>query len=189
MNLRTWLRKQLFKPAKSIERGEKGEQILRTGFIPAGRSLSLRILHQGTVAVGMLWAAAARRQIVAKFQPDLVVGTVPALPTVVVARLVSEFLKVPYAIDLRDAWPDLLRDWEKWNEEVGTPSIRERLLSKGPAQALVFFVEKVVESCLNRADGLVLTSSYLAQEMEKDRRQAGLRKIPIEVVRLSLIHI
>lgn len=36
----------------------------------------------------------------------------------------------------------------KWNEEVGTPSIRESLLSKGPAQALVFFVEKVVESCL-----------------------------------------
>lgn len=183
VNLRTWLRKQLFKPAKSIECGEKGEQILRTGFVPAGRSLSLRILHQGTVALGMLWAAAARRQIVAEFQPDLVVGTVPALPTVVVARLVAEFLKVPYAIDLRDAWPDLLRDWEKWNEEVGTPSIRERLLSKGPAQALVFFVEKVVESCLNRADGLVLTSSYLAQEMEKDRRQAGLRKIPIEVVR------
>lgn len=36
----------------------------------------------------------------------------------------------------------------KRNEEVGTPSIRESLLSKDPAQALVFFVEKVVESCL-----------------------------------------
>ena len=95
VNLRTWLRKQLFKPAKFIEYGEKGEQILRTGFVPAGRSLSLRILHQGTVALGMLWAAAARRQIVAEFQPDLVVGTVPALPTVVAARLVSGFLKVP----------------------------------------------------------------------------------------------
>ena len=126
MNLRTWLRKQLFKPAKSIECGEKGEQILRTGFVPAGRSLSLRIQHQGTVALGMLWAAAARRKIVAEFQPDLVVGTVPALPTVVVARLVSGFLKVPYAIDLRDAWPDLLRDWES-----GTKKLERHLNEEG----------------------------------------------------------
>lgn len=49
----------------------------------------------------------------------------------------------------------------KWNEEVGTPSIRERLRSKGPAQALVFFVEKVVESCL-KSTGSTLGTGYEA---------------------------
>lgn len=49
----------------------------------------------------------------------------------------------------------------KWNEEVGTPSKRGRLLSKGPAQALVFFVEKVVESCL-KSTGSTLGTGYEA---------------------------
>ena len=74
----------------------------------------------------MLWATAARRKIVAESQPDVVVETVPALPTVVVARLVSGFLKVPYVIDLRDAWPDLLRDWES-----GTKKLERHLNEKG----------------------------------------------------------
>lgn len=183
VSFRTWHRKKLFKPARSLEFGENGEKILRTGFVPAGRSLTLRILNQATVAWGMLWAAIARRNLLKEFDAEIVVGTVPALPTAIVTRLIASLVGRPYVIDLRDAWPDLLRDWERWNEDVGKPSFREKLLSKGPAQLLIAFVEMTVGDALKRADGLILTSSFLAAEIGENRRKSGYEEIPIGVVR------
>lgn len=48
--------------------------------------------------------------------PDVVVATVPALPTLVVGYTISKIRGVPFVVDLRDAWPDLLRESQvlKW---------------------------------------------------------------------------
>ncbi|MEU3330835.1 glycosyltransferase family 4 protein [Glutamicibacter creatinolyticus] len=43
-------------------------------------------------------------------KPDVVIATVPAIPTLVVGFLVSRLRRVPFVLDLRDAWPDLLKD-------------------------------------------------------------------------------
>lgn len=43
-------------------------------------------------------------------RPDVIIATVPALPTLVVGFLVSRLRRVPFVLDLRDAWPDLLKD-------------------------------------------------------------------------------
>ncbi|PQZ83529.1 glycosyltransferase family 4 protein [Arthrobacter sp. MYb222] len=42
--------------------------------------------------------------------PDIVVATVPALPTMVVGYVVAKIYRVPFVVDLRDAWPDLLSE-------------------------------------------------------------------------------
>ena len=183
VTFRTWRRQRLFKPAERVEFGESGEKILRSGFVPAGRSLTLRILNQATVALGMVWAAVSRKQLLREFDPEIVIGTVPALPTAVVTRMIASLLGKPYIIDLRDAWPDLLRDWERWNEDVGEPSLREKFLSKGPAQVLILLVEIVVNFCLEKADGLILTSSLLASELQEGRKKLGYPEIPIGVIR------
>ena len=43
-------------------------------------------------------------------RPDVIIATVPALPTLVIGFLASRIRRVPLVIDLRDAWPDLLRE-------------------------------------------------------------------------------
>ena len=42
--------------------------------------------------------------------PQVIIATVPAIPTLAVGYLVSKIRRVPLVVDLRDAWPDLLQD-------------------------------------------------------------------------------
>ncbi|WP_054820572.1 glycosyltransferase family 4 protein [Arthrobacter sp. JCM 19049] len=43
-------------------------------------------------------------------RPQIVIATVPAIPTLAVGYLVSRMRRTPFVVDLRDAWPDLLQD-------------------------------------------------------------------------------
>lgn len=152
---------------KEPESGRSGELIYRTAFLPAGKSLSQRILNQATVALGALWEVIRKPMWLRKFEPDLVIGTVPALPTALVAYLASRVLRVPYVIDLRDAWPDLLTESEDWNRATGKKSVRERLLTKGPFQVLRYLTRVSVNHSLRKADAILVTSSYLANDLRK----------------------
>ncbi|MGV0353211.1 glycosyltransferase family 4 protein [Corynebacterium confusum] len=141
--------------------------ILRTPFLPVGRSLTQRALNQGALALGMLLAAGYMRKKLRDV--DLVIGTVPALPTAAVAAGVSRILGVPYAIDLRDAWPDLLSEWTTWNKGAGERSWREWILSKGPAQVVVLVVRVIMDFVLRRADGILTTSEWLLNDLVNTR--------------------
>ena len=149
------------------EAGPSGELIYRTAFLPAGRSLSLRILNQATVAFGALWEIIRQPKWLRKFDTDLVIGTVPALPTSIVALIASRVLRVPFVIDLRDAWPDLLTESEGWNRATGKRSVRERLLTKGPFQVLRYLTKASVNLALRKADAILVTSSYLADDLRQ----------------------
>ncbi|RWZ83802.1 glycosyltransferase family 4 protein [Glutamicibacter sp. HZAU] len=43
-------------------------------------------------------------------KPDLLLVTVPALPTLVAAYIVSKLRKLPLVVELRDAWPELIEE-------------------------------------------------------------------------------
>lgn len=43
-------------------------------------------------------------------KPDLVIATVPALPTLVAGYIVSKIRRVPFVVEMRDAWPELLEE-------------------------------------------------------------------------------
>ncbi|PRB72731.1 glycosyltransferase family 4 protein [Arthrobacter sp. MYb213] len=81
-------------------------------------------------------------------RPDVVIATVPALPTLVVGFIVSKIRGVPFVVDLRDAWPDLLRESQvlKW-----------RWLEPMVSHALAYFVR--------RSDLLVTVTRGLAVKM------------------------
>lgn len=163
------------------ERGLSGELIHRTPFLPAGRSLSQRILNQATVALGALWEIIRQPKWLRKFNPDLVIGTVPALPTALVALIASWVLRVPFVIDLRDAWPDLLTESEDWNRATGKKSVRERLLTKGPFQVLRYLTRVGVNLSLRKADAILVTSSFLADDL-RQRPELESRGVPPQVV-------
>ena len=81
-------------------------------------------------------------------RPDVVIATVPALPTLVIGYLVSRVRRSPFVVDLRDAWPDLLREskvlrWA-WVEPV---------------------VSRMLAVLVNRSDLLVTVTKGLATRM------------------------
>lgn len=162
ISFREWLIRDSFVGARREVDGGSGERILRTGFFPTGSTLTRRIFNQASVAVSMLVMQFSHRKQIREWAPDLVIGTVPALPTSVVTLLAARYIGVPYIVDLRDAWPELLREKDDWNSATGKRSVREIVLSKGPFQVLTAITEWAMNKALYFADGIVTTSEDLA---------------------------
>lgn len=101
-----------------------------------------KVLKHGVDAVLSLPAALKSPR------PDVVIATVPALPTLIVGYAVSKIRGVPFVVDLRDAWPDLLRESQvlKW-----------RWLEPMVSHALAYLVK--------RSDLLVTVTRGLAVKM------------------------
>lgn len=162
-----WWKNASYKTQTESNQEGLSYSIVRTGFIPAGKSLTHRILNQAAVAVASVLAVLRRSGELRYFNPDLVIGTVPALPTAVVTFIASKRFRVPYLVDLRDAWPDLIQDSDRWNKSLGAPSLRERILSKGPLQFLGMVTTIAINFSLKRAAAIIVTSSRLGEELRK----------------------
>lgn len=158
--------------ASTSEQGPSGETIVRSGFLPAGRSLTGRIANQAGVAVGMC-ATSLRLLACRRTSVDVVIATVPALPTAVLARLVAGVARVPYIIDLRDAWPDLLREGRRWNAGVARPSVRERLFRLGPFQLMAAVVKRNINGALRNAASVMTTSANLSEDLRTREEIVG----------------
>lgn len=163
------------------EQGESGEKIVRSGYYPSGSSLTSRALNQAAVAASMLLIGALKRGALRGYSPDLIIGTVPALPVSATTALLSRRWGVPYIIDLRDAWPELLHESKDWNAATGERSLRERVLSRGPLQIVIGATEKVMDQALAHAHGIITTSSYLGEQLKQKYAQTPDK--PIRTVR------
>lgn len=87
------------------DRGPAGERLARTL-----RLDGLSSSRNGRFAGHVLHAFAAIPRGLALPRPDVVVITVPALPTVITGWVVSRLRRVPLIVEMRDAWPDLARE-------------------------------------------------------------------------------
>lgn len=61
-------------------------------------------------------------------RPDILIATVPALPTLIAGYLISKIRRVPLVVEMRDAWPELLVEsgvirW-KFAERICVKAIR-----------------------------------------------------------------
>ena len=167
---------ELFQPRDLInEHGPNGERIFRTRGFRTSSSLTARVANQAFVAADSLVLACAviRR---AEQKPDILIATVPALPSAFVVFALSRFFKLPYVIDLRDAWPELLAFSNSWNDAVGSRSIRERVLRLGPLQLMSFVTSRLVNRTLVKADGVIFTSEMHRQYFLK--KYAGIQRVP-----------
>ncbi|UTM48814.1 glycosyltransferase family 4 protein [Glutamicibacter mysorens] len=84
-------------------------------------------------------------------KPDVIVATVPAIPTLIVGFVASRLRRVPLVVDLRDAWPDLLSESQvikfRWVEPV---------------------ISKLISFIVNRSDMLVTVTQGLAFKMHRN---------------------
>ncbi|MCH8559442.1 glycosyltransferase family 4 protein [Nesterenkonia sp. DZ6] len=84
--------------------GPTGERLHRTPYILLQNSRAGRFASDLASAVLMVPRALGAPK------PDLVIATVPALPTICAGWLVSRCRRVPLVVDMRDAWPELARE-------------------------------------------------------------------------------
>ena len=164
---KTWFAQRGFSAAFREELGLNGEIVYRSGYFPSGTSLGRRILNQGWTAAAMMIGLLRNREI-RDFKPDLVIGTVPALPTSVVTFIAARRLNVPYILDLRDAWPALFRESKQWNAGTGQRSPRETILLRTPFQVLIALTEWSLSFVMARCAGLSTTSSSLERQLKTE---------------------
>lgn len=177
-------RKNLFKlggGSIAPERGPSGEVVYRTRPIPVGDSLSAKAFGQMAVALSQCAQGARLRR---RINADLIIGTVPALPTAVVTFFLAKTNRLPYMVDLRDAWPDLMGQADRWNESVGPMSRREKLARRGPLQLLATLATEFLHMVLRNADAIMVTSSSLKEALIRRPALARKGKRPrVEVIR------
>lgn len=161
-----WGRKLVTNGLNEEDSGESGERILRSPFLPAGKSLTARALNQAFVGVGAVFRVLWRTGSLKGYKPDLVIGTVPAIPISMVVWLVGKIYRRPYIVDLRDAWPDLLEQADSWNSGMGKPSLRQKLLSRGPLQVVSWLTKKIMNHSLRNARAIIATSERLELNLE-----------------------
>ena len=166
-SIKVWWSQKRYRSRREIEKFAPNIEILRTGYFPAGQSITQKALNQVGVALSTLYLGLRNPPPLSDFKPDLVVGTVPAIPSGFVARAIACKHHVPYAVDLRDAWPDVLDEFENWNSAVGFTSWRERLVHMTSAKVLRKVVRWSINSLLDDAASILVTSKRLKDSLDE----------------------
>ena len=156
-----------FQKLYEAEVGTVGEDVIRVSGGAEAASITVRALKQAKVAVKSTLAAVVATRKGSLMRPDLVIGTVPAIPTVATTILIARLLKVPYAVDIRDAWPDLLQYSESWNKSTGKKSVREILLRGAPLRFASEFTKWLMNKVFAEARFLISTSSKFATVLKR----------------------
>ena len=141
-----------------------------------GESLAKRIASQAWIALGMLITVLRKRDDLKKF--DLVIGTAPPVPTMAVAALSGAILKKPYCIDLRDAWPDLLRNVGDWNKALDERRTFRFYARVSAVAALRKILTVVLTLCLERAKTVIVTSEDLAEKLKQNFDDSEIKQSP-----------
>lgn len=144
-----------------------GPQVIRTRGRAGGASITRRALAQGLTAAGSIYGAFNALRTGELPRPDVVIGTVPGIPTTFVAHIIATITRSSLVLDIRDAWPDLLNYSSAWNAAVGFPSFFERAVRFGPLQAISIIVQKLMNCSIRRAELVMTTSSVLASQFEE----------------------
>lgn len=172
----------MYRSFTSPTAGISGEKIIRSGFFPSTRSLTGKVVNQISVAFGSLWVILRKPAALARFQPDVVIGTVPAIPTAAVTFIAAMRFNAPYVVDLRDAWPDLLENHDQWNQSVGERSLKERVFRLGLVQAVSKLTRVVLNKVLRRAKVVIVTSSRLGEDLSSRKELRDQARCPLRTV-------
>lgn len=102
----------------TVTTSDCGARVFRTHYLPHGSDIVSRSLDHIVAACStyLLARRAVRRGAVC---PDMVIGTAPAVPSLLCASLLARSCRVPFVAEMRDAWPDLVTHLPGFQEERG----------------------------------------------------------------------
>jgi len=93
--------------AGAVTTGEHGETIHRVRFRRHGPDLLSRTVDQGVAAADSVLRGTARLGRPGR-RPDVLIASVPGIPSIGAGVALSRLLRVPLVVEMRDAWPDLI---------------------------------------------------------------------------------
>ncbi|GAA1723096.1 glycosyltransferase family 4 protein [Brachybacterium phenoliresistens] len=161
----------------TVERGTWGEQILRTGYLPHRADILTRTADHMVAALDALRRASARFRRPGT-RPDVIIATAPAIPSLLVGRVLAARWKVPLIAEMRDAWPDLVTHigpvvaGEDVEPRRATPARRVASVLAGFAKQQV---HHVVSDWQEGADRVVTTTALFADVL----RARGIEKVDV----------
>jgi len=123
---------------------EDGVTVVRVPFVPTRRGGAVKLADHLAVALAAIGPATARRE-----RPDVVVASIPSVPTLGTGLVASRRWRAPLVLDMRDSWPDLI-------EETG-------LLPGAPARWLT----RLVAAGQRRAEVIVTVPPAFARSLER----------------------
>ena len=133
-----------FKPAP----GALGETVVRIPYLAHGFSGALRLVDQLVVAAGSVaWTLGSAAS---GWRPDVVVATVPGLPSLLAGSLVSNVIRRPLVAEFRDAWPDVVTG--DMSTQVARQSLPRHLL-KAAVFRSVTALQKQAAACITTTEG------------------------------------
>lgn len=149
-----------------------GAMVHRTAFRPYGEGLGGRGADQAVASAHALGLGLARFS--GRMRPDVVIGSVPGLPTLPAALALGALLGRPVVAELRDAWPDILSSAGSWNRDRRQDGARvgaglRRVVAEGARGG----VPPVVTWLERRAASVVTTTDAFARLLE----QRGVRRV------------
>ena len=171
------------------EFGASGERILRTSFFEHSEKLVSRALDQAIVSTTSITTALRTFLARNNVKPDVIIGTVPALPTAVVTRLIAAALRVPYIIDLRDAWPDLLKYSDRWDEALRVHGDGSKVMKFRAGSLVAKTTSSQVLRALRGASGIVVTTDSLREHLLTMPSHTSLPENRIAAVRNVFPHV
>lgn len=136
--------------AFSHQSGPYGETIRRVPYLRhLGTSSLARFVDQLFSAVMSVPVGLGGKK------PDAILATAPSLPTLATGYVLSKLRRVPFIVEMRDAWPDLARDAR---------------MVQGSVKSVV---ERVVEFVQRRADLVVTVTEGFADTL----RERGVQNV------------
>ncbi|MFC0676073.1 glycosyltransferase family 4 protein [Brachybacterium hainanense] len=163
-----------------VEHGSAGETILRTWYLPHRADIITR------TADHLVAAFDAARRVASRFRrpgdrPDVIIATAPAIPSLLVGRLLAARWGVPLVAEMRDAWPDLVTHIGPAVAEAATGAVAHR--RAGPLGALLAVgarlakrrVHRAVSTWQQGADHVVTTTAQFARVL----RERGIAEVDV----------
>lgn len=137
-----------FKPAP----GALGETVVRTPYLAHGFSGTVRLLDQLVVATcSLAWTLSAA---IGGWCPDVIVATVPGLPSLLAGSAASRVIDRPLVAEFRDAWPDVVTG--DMSTQVARQSLPRHLL-KAAVFRSVTALQKQAATCITTTEGFAAT--------------------------------
>lgn len=153
----------------AVAKGARGEVVVRCNFAEHSQSLSSRIIDQATTALSTIRVA---HQVIQHQRADIILATAPPLPSAYAASWVAWTRKIPYILDLRDVWPDLLQYMNEWGPRADQKRRWSSLLAPAFAAASTV-ASRALNFSLRHASGITTTTPSFAELL----RERGFRPV------------
>lgn len=181
-SFKAWAREFVHSLSPTFEVGPAREICIRTSFVRGGYSLTSKAINQLWSAFSSIRVAFQLRLCRSFPAPELVLGTVPALPTAFASYAVARIFRTPHILDLRDAWPELLENSESWNASTGNPSVREKLLAGWPLQASKKVAELGLNYVIRHSEGVIVTTDFHRRDIIRRYKLPSSRVVTVRNV-------